>query len=113
MRVSTTDLTTSPHPDHRLPLAGSARAAAGLAPDTGGRRDQDRPRRSGLPHAPYALNAPNAPNAPRLHRMRQATRTVLAALLAWSGEKYGIDPVYLGVLLLASFQLGMQRLLGR
>ncbi len=111
MRVSTAaDLTTSPHPDHRLPLAGSARAAAGLAPDTGGRRDQDRPRRSGLPHAPYALNAPNAP---QLHRIRQATRTVLTALLAWSGERYGIDPVYLGVLLLASFQLGLQRLLGR
>ena len=116
MRVSTADLTTSPHPDHRLPLAGSARAAAGLAPDTGGRRDQDRPRRSGLPHAPYALNAPNAsnaPNAPKLHRIRQATRSFLTALLAWSGEKYGIDPVYLGVLLLASFQLGMQRFLGR
>ncbi|HEY6323139.1 MAG TPA: hypothetical protein VJA16_16460 [Thermoanaerobaculia bacterium] len=110
MRVSTTDLTTSPHPDHRLPLAGSARAAAGLAPDTGGRRDQDRSRRSGLPHAPHALNAPNAS---KLHRIRQATRTVLTALLAWSGERYGIDPVYLGVLLLASFQLGTQRLLGR
>jgi len=48
-----------------------------------------------------------------LHRIRQAVRTVVTALLAWSGEKYGIDPVYLGVLLLASFQLGMQRLLGR
>ncbi|HXO40204.1 MAG TPA: hypothetical protein VN999_02060 [Thermoanaerobaculia bacterium] len=107
MRVSTVELATSPHPDHRLPLAGNARSAAGLAPDTGGRRDQDRPRRSGLPHAPHA------PNAPKLHRIRQATRTVLTALLAWSGEKYGIDPVYLGVLLLASFQLGVQRLLGR
>jgi hypothetical protein len=52
-------------------------------------------------------------NAPKLHRIGQATRTVLTALLAWSGEKYGIDPVYLGVLLLASFQLGVQRLLGR
>jgi hypothetical protein len=62
MRVSTADLTTSPHPDHRI---------------------------------------------------RQATRTFLTALLAWSGERYGIDPLYLGVLLLASFQLGMQRLLGR
>jgi hypothetical protein len=50
---------------------------------------------------------------PKLHRIRQATRSFLTALLAWSGEKYGIDPVYLGVLLLASFQLGMQRLLGR
>jgi hypothetical protein len=107
MKVSTADFSASPHPDHRLPLAGSARAAAGLAPDTGGRRDQDRSRRSGLPHAPYASVAP------KLHRIRQATRTVLIALLAWSGEKYGIDPVYLGVLLLASFQLGMQRLLGR
>jgi hypothetical protein len=147
MRVSTTKLTTSPHPDHRLPLAGSARAAAGLAPETGGRRDQDRSRRSGLPHAPYSPNAPKlgsgsvsrglplgegptsyAPRAwaprpkggrgrlthyPKLHRIRQATRSFLTALLAWSGEKYGIDPVYLGVLLLASFQLGMQRLLGR
>jgi len=104
MRVPTAASFTSPHPDHRLPLAGSARAAAGLAPDTGGRRDQDRSRRSGLPHAPHALD---------LHRIRQATRTFLTALLAWSGEKYGIDPVYLGVLLLASFQLGVQRLLGR
>ena len=101
MRVSTTELTTSPHPDHRLPLAGSTRAAAGLAPETGGRRDQARSRRSGLPHAP------------KLQRIRQASRTFLAALLAWSGEKYGVDPAYLGVLLLASFQLGMQRLLGR
>jgi hypothetical protein len=107
MRVSTTKLTTSPHPDHRLPLAGSARAAAGLAPETGGRRDQARSRRSGLPHAP------NAPNVPKLHRIRQATRSFFTALLAWSGEKYGIDPVSLGVLLLASFQLGMQRFLGR
>jgi hypothetical protein len=104
MRVSTADPTMSPHPDHRLPLADSARDAAGLAPDTGGRRDQDRPRRSGLPPAP---------NASKLHRIRQTSRTVLTALLAWSGERYGIDPVYLGVLLLASFQLGMQRLLGR
>ena len=107
MRVSTTELTTSPHPDHRLPLAGSTRAAAGLAPDTGGRRDQARSRPSGLPHAPYA------PNAPKLHRIRQATRSFLTALLAWSGERYGLDPAYLGVLLLASLQLGMQRLLGR
>ncbi len=107
MRVSTTELTTSPHPDHRLPLAGSARAAAGLAPDTGGRRDQARSRRSGPSHAP------SSPHVLELHRIRQAARTVVTALLAWSGEKYGIDPVYLGVLLLASFQLGMQRLLGR
>jgi hypothetical protein len=104
MRVPTAELTTSPHPDHRLPLAGSTRAAAGLAPETGGRRDQARSRRSGLPHAPHA---------PKLHRIRQATRSFLTALLAWSGEKYGIDPVYLGVLLLASLQLGMQRFLGR
>ncbi len=107
MRVSTADLFTSPHPDHRLPVAGSVRAAAGLAPDTGGRRDQARSRRSGLSRALHA------PHAPKLHRIREATRTFLAALLAWSGEKYGIDPAYLGVLLLASFQLGMQRLLGR
>jgi hypothetical protein len=107
MRVPTPEFSTSPHPDHRLPLAGSTRAAAGLAPETGGRRDQARSRRSGLPHAPYS------PNAPKLHRIRQATRSFLTALLAWSGEKYGVDPVYLGVLLLASFQLGMQRFLGR
>jgi hypothetical protein len=107
MRVSTTELTTSPHPDHRLPLAGSTRAAAGLAPVTGGRRDQARSRRSGLPHAPKLYRIP------KLHRIRHATRSLLTALLAWSGEKYGIDPVYLGVLLLASFQLGMQRVLGR
>jgi hypothetical protein len=104
MRVSTAGSFTPPHPDHRLPVAGSARAAAGLAPDTGGRRDQARSRRSGLPHAPHA---------PKLHRIRQAMRSLLTALLAWSGEKYGIDPAYLGVLLLASFQLGMHRLLGR
>ena len=110
MRVSTADLTTSPHPDHRLPLAGSARSAAGLAPDTGGRRDQARSRRSGLPHAPHA---PHAPQAPKLQRLRQAARAFFMALLAWSGERYGIDPAYLGVLLLASFQLGAQRLLGR
>jgi hypothetical protein len=46
-------------------------------------------------------------------RARQALRSFLTALLAWSGERYGIDPVYLGVLLVASFQLGMHRLLGR
>ena len=113
MRVSTAELTTSPHPDHRLPLAGSARAAAGLAPEPGGRRDQARSRRSGLPHAPNSPKASKLHRALKLHRIRQATRTLLTALLAWSGEKYGIDPVYLGVLLLASFQLGMQRLLGR
>jgi len=101
MRVSTAGLSTSPIPERRLPLAGSARAAAGPTPETGGRRDQARSRRSGLPHAP------------ELHRIRQASRTFLTALLAWSGEKYGIDPAYLGVLLLASFQLGVQRLLGR
>jgi hypothetical protein len=101
MRVSTARFLTSPIPDHRLPLAGSARAAAGLAPETGGRRDQARSRRSGLPPAP------------KLHRMRQAFRTFLAALSSWSGERYGIDPAYLGMLLLASFELGMQKLLGK
>jgi hypothetical protein len=50
---------------------------------------------------------------PELHRIRQASRTFLAALSAWSGERYGIDPAYLGVLLLASFELGVQRLLGK
>ena len=40
-------------PDLRLSHAGTARAAAaGLAPETGGRRDQARSRRSGPPHAP-------------------------------------------------------------
>jgi hypothetical protein len=102
MRVSTARISTLPNPDHRLPLAGSARAAAaGLAPDTGGRSDQARSRRSGLPHAP------------KLHRIRQAFSTYLAALFAWSGEKYGIDPAYLGVLLVASFELGMQKLFGK
>jgi hypothetical protein len=102
MRVSTPRISTLPIPDHRLPLAGSARAAAaGPAPETGGRRDQARSRRSGLPHAP------------KLHRIRQAFRTLLAALCAWSGEKYGIDPAYLGLLLVASFELGMQRFLGK
>lgn len=49
----------------------------------------------------------------KLHRIRQASGTFLAALSAWSDEKYGIDPAYLGVLLLASFELGVQRLLGK
>ena len=101
MRVPPVRFSTSPIPDHRLPLAGSARAAAGLAPDTGGRRDQARSRRSGLPPAP------------KLHRIRQASRTFLAALCSWTGERYGIDPAYLGVLLLASFDLGVHRLLGK
>ena len=102
MRVSTAPFSTSPIPDHRLPLAGSARAAAaGPAPETGGCRDQARSRRSGLPHAR------------KLHRVRQASRTFFAALAAWSGEKYGIDPAYLGMLLIASIELGMQRLLGK
>jgi len=101
MRVSTQRQPTSPLPDLRSALAGSARAAAGLAPDTGGRRDQARSRRSGPPAAP----------AP--HRLRQASRTILAALFAWSGERYGIDPAYLGVLFVASFELGMQRIFGR
>ena len=102
MRVSTAPFSTSPIPDHRLPLAGSARAAAaGLAPEPGGRRDQARSRRSDLPHAP------------KLQRFRQASRSFFAALCAWSGEKYGIDPAYLGMLLIASFELGVQRLLGK
>jgi hypothetical protein len=92
-------------PDLRLPPAGSSRAAvAGLAPDTGGRRDQARSRRSGPPLAPEPR---------RLRRFAQASRTILAAVSAWSGERYGIDPAYLGVLLAASFELGIQRLLGR
>jgi hypothetical protein len=105
MRASTQRKSTSPLPDLRLPLADSTRAAAtGLAPETGGRRDQDRSRRSG---------PPSAPEPHRLRRLGQAARTILAALSTWSGERYGIDPAYLGVLLLASFELGMQRLLGK
>ena len=46
-------------------------------------------------------------------RTRRATRTLLAALSAWTGERYGIDPAYLGVLLLASIDLTVHRLLGR
>ena len=89
-------------PDLRLPPAGIARAAvAGLASETGGRRDQARSRRSGSPHAPSP------------HRIRQASRSLLAALCAWSGERYGIDPIYLGVLLVASVELGVQRMLGK
>lgn len=100
--------TSTPLPDLRLAPAGSSRAtAAGLAPDTGGRRDQARSRRSGLPLAPE----PHRRH--RLHPLGQAGRTVLAALGAWSGERYGIDPAYLGVLLAASFELGVQRLLGK
>jgi hypothetical protein len=102
MTASTAREPTSPTlPHHRLPPAESARAAAGLAPETGGRRDQARSRRSGSPHASLP------------HRIRQAGRRLLAALSAWSGEKYGIDPVYLGVLLVASVELGLQRMLGK
>jgi|HubBroStandDraft_3_1064219.scaffolds.fasta_scaffold04443_5 hypothetical protein len=90
-----------PLPHHRLPPAESARAVAtGLVPATGGRRDQARSRRSGSPHAPSP------------HRIRQASRSLLAALCAWLGEQYGIDPIYLAVLLVASVQLGVQRILG-
>jgi hypothetical protein len=102
MRTSTIRNPTSPLPDLRLPPVGSSRAAAaGLAPDTGGRRDQARSRRSG------------PPSAPETHRIRQASRTIFGALSAWSADKYGIDPAYLGVLLLASFELGIQRILGK
>jgi hypothetical protein len=59
------------------------------------------------------MRVPTAGSFTSRHRARQALRSFLAALLAWSGERYGIDPVYLGVLLVASFQLGVHRLLGR
>jgi hypothetical protein len=103
MTASTERETTSPPPPpHRLPPAESDRAAVtGLAPETGGRRDQDRSRHSGSSHAPSP------------HRIRQASRSLLAALSAWSGERYGIDPIYLGILLVASVELGMQRILGK
>jgi hypothetical protein len=105
MKASSQKPPTSTLPDLRLPPAGSPRAAAaGLAPDAGGRRDQARSRRSGPPLAPQPH---------RLRRLGQASRTILAALSAWSGERYGIDPAYLGVLLMASFELGTQRLLGK
>lgn len=45
-------------------------------------------------------------------RARQAVRRLLTALLTWCGENYGIDPVYLGVLLAASFELWIQRMAG-
>jgi energy-converting hydrogenase Eha subunit B len=47
------------------------------------------------------------------HRLRQASRTILAALSAWAGDRYGIDPAYLGVLLAASVELAVHRMLGR
>jgi hypothetical protein len=47
------------------------------------------------------------------HRIRQASRSLLAALCAWFGETYGIDPIYLGILLVASVELGVQRILGK
>ena len=111
MKPATKRQPTLPLPDLRLPPAGNARtAAAGLAPETGGRRDQARSRRSGPPAAP----------APHLstdefgrNRGSRWLRTVLSALSAWSAEKTGIDPAYLGVLLLASFELGVQRMLGK
>jgi hypothetical protein len=55
-----------------------------------------------------ALTAPAA--EPR--RARHGLRSLLMALLAWSGENHGIDPVYLGVLLVASFELWVQRIGG-
>ena len=45
--------------------------------------------------------------------VKQAGRTILAAFSAWTAERTGVDPAYLGVLLLASFELGMQRMLGK
>jgi hypothetical protein len=103
MRHSTAREPASPTlPHNRLSPAENARAAAaGLAPETGGRRDQARSRRSGSPHAPSP------------HRLRMASRRLLAAVAAWSGERYGIDPAYLGVLLVASIELGVQRMLGK
>jgi hypothetical protein len=53
MRSTTQRQPARTHPDLRLPHAGIAcAAAAGLAPETGGRRDQARSRRSGPPQAP-------------------------------------------------------------
>lgn len=102
MRSATQRQSARTLPDLRLPHAGIAHAAAaGLAPETGGRRDQARSRRSGSPHAPSP------------HRLRLASRSLLAALGAWAGERYGIDPAYLGVLLIASIELGVQRVLGK
>ena len=48
-----------------------------------------------------------------LQPTRRTIRRLLAALCAWSGERYGIDPAYLGVLLLAFLQLAVQRTLGK
>jgi hypothetical protein len=45
--------------------------------------------------------------------VKQAGRTILAVLSAWTAERTGVDPVYLGVLLLASVELGVQRMLGK
>jgi hypothetical protein len=45
--------------------------------------------------------------------IKRAGRTVLGVLSAWTAERTGIDPAYLGVLLLASFELGVHRMLGK
>jgi hypothetical protein len=45
--------------------------------------------------------------------IKRAGRTVVGVLNAWTAERTGIDPAYLGVLLLASFELGVHRMLGK
>ena len=58
--------------------------------------------------------AQTAQPAQKLHVViRQAGRAALGVLSAWTAERTGIDPAYLGVLLLASLELGMQRMLGK
>ncbi|HVR06892.1 MAG TPA: hypothetical protein VMW75_02490 [Thermoanaerobaculia bacterium] len=114
MKSSTQRQPTRTLPDPRLPLAGIARAAtAGLAPETGGRRDQARSRRSGPPHAPAPHVSTDEFGRDRGSLWLNAGRTVLAVLSAWTAERTGIDPAYLGVLLLASVELGVQRMLGK
>jgi hypothetical protein len=64
--------------------------------------------------APTAQIAPTAQPAQKLHVIiRRAGHTVLGFLNAWTAERTGIDPAYLGVLLLASFELGVHRMLGK
>jgi hypothetical protein len=64
--------------------------------------------------APTAPTAPPAQPAQKLHVIiRRAGHTVLGFLNAWTAERTGIDPAYLGVLLLASFELGVHRMLGK
>jgi len=61
-----------------------------------------------------AIEAPETVSERRLHGVvKHAGRTILSVLSAWTAERTGIDLAYLGVLLLATVELGVQRMLGK